>query len=129
MLLVLFVAKGFYCLEVVLRDELNLPRCARGVAKDLTKGTAGQDQVAIGNSKRRSVRNVLSLNTNFEILRLGKPETLAHCHIEIEERWSIKEVPAYIARLTRGRYEELRTLFGSEENVLTVLGRHASEIR
>ncbi len=52
----------------------------------------------------------------------------AERHIEVEEGWSIKEIPSHIARLARNRHKELRALLGSEENILTVFDSGASEI-
>ena len=116
-------------LEIVLRDELDLSRGAGCVAEDLTEGTAGQDQIRIGNSERWRVRNVLRFDTKFQILRFGKVELLTQRHVEVEERWSIEKVSADIARLTRRRYEELRALLSREENVLTVFQCHTAEVR
>ena len=114
-------------LKVELRYKLYLSRCAGGVTKYLTKRTAGQDQVSIRHCKRRRIGNVLSFDANFQIFRFVKPEPLAHGQIEIEERWTIKEVSSNVARFTRSRYEELRALLSSEEDVLTVLRRHTSK--
>lgn len=115
-------------LEIELRSKLHFARSTGCVSKNLAEGASGQDQVRIGHSKRRRVGYVLSFDTKFEIFRLGEPEPFAEREINVEERWSIKEVPSHIAGLTRSGDKELRTLFRGEENVLTVFESIASEI-
>ena len=113
----------FCGLEVELRHELNLARSAGSRAENLTKRTGRQHEVRIRHEERRRVRHVLRFNTDLQVLRLAESELLAKRHIEIEERRTSEEVSAHVACFARRRYEELRPLLGSEENVLPVLER------
>jgi hypothetical protein len=98
----LFVVKvrPNFSLEMELQCKLYLPRGARRATKHLTKGAAGQNQIAIGHRKRGCVGRILGFHAKLEIADLVEAEALAERQIKIEKRRTGKEITAHIAKLS-----------------------------